>query len=71
MDRDTKSKFQLAMKSQRTVTYSKLRRNKLDFSQVVLMFLNSYLNLVSLYNIKEKIIISFKEVVVVIPYHLN
>ena len=55
MDRDTKSKFQLATKSQRTATYSKLRRNKLDYSLIVLMFLNNYLNLVSLYNIKEKL----------------
>ena len=52
MDRDTKSKFQLALKSQKTVTYSKLRRNKLDFCQVVLMFFKQLLDLVSLYNIK-------------------
>ena len=55
MEQDTKSKFQLATKSQWAATYSKLRRNKLDYSLVVLMFLNNYLNLASLYNIKEKL----------------
>ena len=69
MDRDTKSKFQLAMKSQRTATYSKLRRNKLDYSLIVLMFFKQLLKSRFPLQHKRKIIISFKEVVVVIPYH--